>query len=434
MKRSFLFLLAGAIAGFVLFAVTEPSVPRGFPTEQAWAKHTQLLGLAGGCLLCGLLGLLSGWLQGSRLHTAKGLGVGLVCGFVFGPLSLQFGDAIYRVLGGEATHIISRGIAWSIFGLLLGLGVAVADAVILRSPSRLWAGVVGGFVGGGIGGVAFEVVGLLLATSVANVQGSGEVGGPSRAVGLTCLCGFIGLFVGVAQALSVQGRLRLIFGRNEYTEWPLVGARTDIGRSELAQIPVFQDPSLAPIHATIMRSGGAYVLHDAGTPIGVGVNGVRVPSAVLRDGDIIQMGSLQFQFLTRNGPVAVPSVQPMPQQAPTSMPQATAQPLVQQAVQPVTQVMAAPQPQSLTLVSSTGFRYPLVGTVDVGREAIQIPLTGDANASRLHARIETSGAAITITDLGSTNGTLVNGNRITQPTILKIGDAVQIGSTQFRVE
>ena len=37
-------------------------------------------------------------------------------------------------------------------------------------------------------------------------------------------------------------------------------------------------------------------------------------------------------------------------------------------------------------------------------------------------------------DLGSTNGTFVNGRRITRPLPLEIGDTVRIGDTELRYE
>jgi len=69
--------------------------------------------------------------------------------------------------------------------------------------------------------------------------------------------------------------------------------------------------------------------------------------------------------------------------------------------------------------------------VTIGREADNsLSFPGDSQVSRHHARI--SGGVIQ--DLGSTNGTLVNGQRIAGPTPLNVGDLVQIGGHQFRVE
>jgi len=52
----------------------------------------------------------------------------------------------------------------------------------------------------------------------------------------------------------------------------------------------------------------------------------------------------------------------------------------------------------------------------------------DEWASRLHARVVPQGGTVGIEDLASTNGTLVNGKRVTSPTVLHDGDMISIGS------
>lgn len=72
--------------------------------------------------------------------------------------------------------------------------------------------------------------------------------------------------------------------------------------------------------------------------------------------------------------------------------------------------------------------------ITIGREpGNTIALTQDTTVSRRHAEIEKSGDAFVIRDLGSSNGTFVNGVRITEQT-LSPGDEVQIGSSRFRFE
>jgi serine/threonine protein kinase len=58
----------------------------------------------------------------------------------------------------------------------------------------------------------------------------------------------------------------------------------------------------------------------------------------------------------------------------------------------------------------------------------------DAEISRHHARIARSGGAFTIEDLGSTNGTFVNGRRISKAEILSPGDRIQVGATTLVVQ
>jgi pSer/pThr/pTyr-binding forkhead associated (FHA) protein len=61
-------------------------------------------------------------------------------------------------------------------------------------------------------------------------------------------------------------------------------------------------------------------------------------------------------------------------------------------------------------------------------------LDRDEFASGRHARIEAQRDGIWIVDLGSTNGTFVNGQRIDGRRRLRPGDVVKIGDTELQVE
>ena len=63
-----------------------------------------------------------------------------------------------------------------------------------------------------------------------------------------------------------------------------------------------------------------------------------------------------------------------------------------------------------------------------------VPLRRDEFASSRHARIEAQPDGVWIFDLGSTNGTYVNGNRIDGSHRLEDGDVVRIGATELRFE
>jgi pSer/pThr/pTyr-binding forkhead associated (FHA) protein len=80
-----------------------------------------------------------------------------------------------------------------------------------------------------------------------------------------------------------------------------------------------------------------------------------------------------------------------------------------------------------------GQRFELESDSTIGREGADITLDDD-QVSRSHARVSVAGATITIEDLGSTNGTFVNGERIEAATTLAAGDTVRIGSTTFALE
>jgi len=64
----------------------------------------------------------------------------------------------------------------------------------------------------------------------------------------------------------------------------------------------------------------------------------------------------------------------------------------------------------------------------------EVRLDGDEFASAQHARVEPRRDGVWIEDIGSTNGTFVNGMRLTRPRKLAIGDLVRVGETDLRFE
>lgn len=61
-------------------------------------------------------------------------------------------------------------------------------------------------------------------------------------------------------------------------------------------------------------------------------------------------------------------------------------------------------------------------------------LSGDEFASARHARVEARGGGVWVYDLGSTNGTYVNGARIENAYRLAPGDVLRVGETDLRLE
>jgi pSer/pThr/pTyr-binding forkhead associated (FHA) protein len=83
---------------------------------------------------------------------------------------------------------------------------------------------------------------------------------------------------------------------------------------------------------------------------------------------------------------------------------------------------------------------PLAGqTIDVenevviGREDTDLTID-DVELSRRHAVVRPHASRLQVEDLGSTNGTYVDGTRIEEPTILGGGAEIQIGTTKLVVE
>lgn len=82
-----------------------------------------------------------------------------------------------------------------------------------------------------------------------------------------------------------------------------------------------------------------------------------------------------------------------------------------------------------------GAAYPIAGEITLGRAlTCSIGLPDDTFASQLHTRVFHRDGGVWVEDLGSTNGTHVNGGRISTATQLAVGDRVQIGSTIFEAQ
>ena len=82
-----------------------------------------------------------------------------------------------------------------------------------------------------------------------------------------------------------------------------------------------------------------------------------------------------------------------------------------------------------------GSAYPIGAEITLGRAATcAIGLPDDTFASQLHARVFRRDGEVWVEDLGSTNGTHLNGGRLSSAQMLAVGDRVQIGSTIFEAQ
>lgn len=75
-----------------------------------------------------------------------------------------------------------------------------------------------------------------------------------------------------------------------------------------------------------------------------------------------------------------------------------------------------------------GVTFPLEGDqLTIGRDANNGVPINDVEVSRKHSRLTFQGGKYVLEDLGSTNGTFVNGQRLAGPVVLKAGDVVSLG-------
>lgn len=455
LARAMYLLVAGGLGGLLAWMITEPFAPKNFAGD--WSRFEGRLGLITGLMIGLLVGGASGLSQGSRAHLIRGAAFGGLVGAVTGPIGLSVASGVFNAIAGPTKGIAGVGIVTVLIARMIGLGIfggfiGLAEGAVGRSFTRAFQGLIGGLVGGALGGLLFEAAGWMFGSVTVAVQQGDEIGTIPRAVGLTSIGAGIGLLIGVVEALARQAWVRVIYGRNEGKEYIVDAPQNFIGRSERAHIPIFGDASIQPMHAYIERRGGTYTLVDGGSPLGTGLNGQRIGQALLTSGDTIQVGTFQLQFMMRSGrgqramgperfqPAPFPIV---PQPTPVSAPGAIAlQPTMQMGGAAMTMqapyaASAAATPVSTTLVAvdgpMAGQRFQIDRAIEVGREGGGLPVSWDTMVSRKHASISPVPGGLQITDLGSTNGTFVNGQRV-QSGLLNRGDAVKIGATTFKVE
>lgn len=96
---------------------------------------------------------------------------------------------------------------------------------------------------------------------------------------------------------------------------------------------------------------------------------------------------------------------------------------------------AAPARAAGTLVLPSGERMALgIATITLGRNPDSTIVISDPNVSRRHAEIRPLPVGWAIVDLGSTNGTRINGAALQGDRLLHDGDVVSLGATDIRFE
>jgi ABC-type multidrug transport system ATPase subunit len=177
-----------------------------------------------------------------------------------------------------------------------------------------------------------------------------------------------------------------------------------VGRNETADLCVL-DARCSRHHFRIVKTEGRYHVEPLAPHNPTWCNGRPVAGRLpLEHGAVLQAGQSRFQFLLR--PLTEASAQ-----------RAAAVPL---------ETLPAPAAAAGTVLD--GRPIPVSGDLTLGRfeEAVQVYLP-HPQVSRLHARLSVRGDGAVLEDLGSANGTFVNGSRIHGPAALRRGDQIDIG-------
>ncbi len=94
-------------------------------------------------------------------------------------------------------------------------------------------------------------------------------------------------------------------------------------------------------------------------------------------------------------------------------------------------------PTKVVVLNESGSRvstHRLTGALDIGRDSACAIRPDDTYLSQQHARIFERNGSWVVEDLGSTNGTFLNGQPLSGPQPLHDGDRIRIGDSEFTFE
>jgi pSer/pThr/pTyr-binding forkhead associated (FHA) protein len=227
-------------------------------------------------------------------------------------------------------------------------------------------------------------------------------------------------YVGKDQAVALRFEVRAIEGTvaGTYFSQTVDGDSVLIGRDEEADL-VLSDPEVSMRHARVTVQAEGCTLEDLGSHLGTRLNGQRVKAGhpvPLRERDSMGIGPYTVEFAEY--------LAEWEGQDTRALADSLARQLVKCAV-PVR------EPPHLRVENgpASGTRFALGPGCElrVGRgEKCEI-LVDDARISRLHATVCNFGNKIYLADSGSTNGSFVDGVRVTGAMRLENGSRVEVG-------
>jgi hypothetical protein len=268
------------------------------------------LSVLGVCLAC-LLAIADSVLGRNWRAVVINGSVGILLGMIGGVVVSLFIDRLYHYLGGGnpdgsfSAQMRARTLCWGVLGLFL----AIAPGVVLRSRKRLLIGLAGGLIGGLLGGLLFDPIGM-----------AAESGLPARLIALAVIGILTGAATGLIEQAAKRGWLYVTAGLIAGKQFILYRNPTFVGSSPQCEIYLFKDPDISPRHAAIHRLPGGFELEDLGSATGTRVNGRPVTRARLRPGDHVQVGATCFVFQEkgRTGSAARQATAADPQAAPAT--------------------------------------------------------------------------------------------------------------------
>ena len=215
---------------------------------------------------------------------------------------------------------------------------------------------------------------------------------------------------------------RLIVGAPEdHRQFVLDGDHVLIGRAAACDI-VLNDETVSRSHARVERRGGSFVVEDLGTANGTLVNGARVDRKTLSPGDIVAVGKSTLRFESGE-PAAAPEVTAIATEAELDT--------VLREETVTVRLHNASEPSLVAYVGGRTWEVRLSGdALTIGRHPTNDVVVETPSASRQHARVERRGDTVVVRDLDTSNGTWVDGDRVTER-VLTDGATIRIGDARL---
>ena len=204
--------------------------------------------------------------------------------------------------------------------------------------------------------------------------------------------------------------LKLQFVDRRQPAFWLVDPRLTIGRDKTNNL-VINDEGVSVFHAELQQEDGKLFLRDTGSVNGTFLNGEPVSKRVeVKVGDVIRLHLVELQIIDPTKAPPEPPAQAIKREVPKPA--------------PLWQVKA------MTGVIS-GRMFPIEGTNVIGRDPHCDIVVGGAHVSRRHAEFSVRSGQLWVKDLGSSNGTFVNGKKFDE-TALQNGDEVKFDAMIFK--
>jgi VWFA-related protein len=208
----------------------------------------------------------------------------------------------------------------------------------------------------------------------------------------------------------------------------------DIGTLESCQIRVRHDPAMLDRHASLVETADGYLLSAIDPQSPVVMHGSLLARKLLRHGDRFTLGTTRFVFNEKA--LRAGEGEALPAEFLTAAPAPQITEAAQAAGKPEPQRQP---PKALVGLSGpyAGQRFTLAqGDNVIGRSEGSIVLGADGQVSRRHCVIVLALHGATAADLGSTNGTRLNGAPL-QPGLAQpahAGDELALGAGAYRLE